>query len=55
MRFFKIVGITLFAIALINVIQVAVEMSLRDGVYACSSLGKYVPLEVQKKCRGKTK
>ena len=51
MMFFKLVFTTLAAILLLNLIQVAVEMSLRDSVYACSDLGKYVPLEVQKKCR----
>jgi hypothetical protein len=51
MRFFKIVGLTLVAIAFLNLIQMSVELYLRDGVYACSDLGKYVPLEVKKKCR----
>lgn len=51
MRFFKIVGVSLGAIALLNILQIAIEMSLRDGVYACSSLGKYDPIDVQKKCR----
>jgi hypothetical protein len=51
MRFFHFVGIALGAIAILNLMQVVVEMSMRDQVYACSSLGKYVPLEVEKKCR----
>jgi hypothetical protein len=51
MRFFKIVGVVLVAIGLLNLLQVAIELSLRDGVYACSSLGKYDPIDVQKKCR----
>jgi hypothetical protein len=55
MRFFHIVAITLVAIALINLLHIAIEISLRDGVYACSSLGRYAPPDVQKLCRGKTK
>jgi len=51
MRFFKIVGVVLGAIAVLNLLQVVVELSLRDGIYVCSDLGKYVPSEVQKKCR----
>lgn len=53
MRFFYFVGIALGAIAILNLIQISVELAMRDGVYACSSLGKYTPLEVQKLCRGK--
>jgi hypothetical protein len=51
MTFFKLVGITLGAIALLNLIQVSVEMSMRHGVYACSDIGKYNPPEDQKLCR----
>jgi hypothetical protein len=51
MRFFYIVGIALGAIAILNLIPVLVEIAMRDQVYACSDLGKYVPLEVEKKCR----
>ena len=49
--FFKIAGVVLGVIALLNIIQVSVELALRQGVYACSDLSKYDPIEVQKKCR----
>jgi hypothetical protein len=55
MRFFKIVGVALGAIALFNLMQIAVELSMRQGVYACSEVTKSDPLDVQKLCRGKTK
>ena len=51
MRFFYIVGVVLGAIVLLNLIPVLVEIAMRDQVYACSSLGKYAPSEVEKKCR----
>jgi|APFre7841882654_1041346.scaffolds.fasta_scaffold10613_5 hypothetical protein len=51
MRFFHLVGIALGAIALLNLIHIVVEFSMRDQVYACSDIGKYVPLEVKNKCR----
>ena len=51
MRFFYFVAIALSAIGILNLAQVLVGMSLRDGVYACSSIGKYDPVDVQKKCR----
>jgi hypothetical protein len=51
MMFFKIAGVALGVIALLNIIQVSVELAMRDGVYACSDLRKYDPIDVQKKCR----
>jgi hypothetical protein len=51
MTFFKIVALTLIAIAFFNLIQVAVEMAIRSQVYACSSLNKYDPSSVKKLCR----
>ena len=53
MRFFHCVGIALGAIALLNLIQVAVELAIRSHVYACSSINKYDPPDVQKLCRSK--
>ena len=53
MRFFYFVGIALGAIALLNLIQVAVELAIRSHVYACSSINKYDPPDVQKLCRSK--
>jgi hypothetical protein len=51
MRFFKFVGIALGAIAIVNLIPLVVEFAMKDRVYACSDIGKYAPIDVQKKCR----
>jgi hypothetical protein len=51
MTFFKIVGLTLVAIALLNLMQVAVELAIRSRVYACSSINKYDPPDLKKICR----
>lgn len=55
MRFFKIVCVALSAIALFNLIDVSVQLAIKEPVYACSEVTKNDPLDVQKLCRGKTR
>ena len=54
MTFFKITGVTLLVIAGLNLLQVAIEIGIRDNVYSCFDVSKSDPIEVQKKC-GKIK
>jgi hypothetical protein len=51
MKFFGVVGFTLFLIAFFNLMDVGVQMALREPVYACSEVTKQDPINVQKKCR----
>lgn len=51
MKFFGVVGFTLFLIGFFNLMSVAMEMALREPVYACSEVTKQDPINVQKKCR----
>ena len=51
MTFFKVVGVSLCAIALLNLLQLSVEIAIRHGVSACSDIGRYAPPEDQKLCR----
>jgi hypothetical protein len=51
MKFFGVVGFTLFLIAFFNLMSVVMEMALREPVYACSEVTKQDPINVQKKCR----
>jgi len=51
MRFFILVGITLFFIAFFNILFIGVEMGMRSPVYACSEVTKQDPINVQKKCK----
>jgi hypothetical protein len=51
MRFFVIVGFTLFMMAFLNLVYVGVEMAMKEPVYACSEVTKKDPIDVQKKCR----
>jgi hypothetical protein len=51
MKFFVIVGFTLFMMAFFNLVYVGVEMGMREPVYACSEVTKKDPIDVQKKCR----
>jgi len=51
MRFFAIVGFTLFLIAFFNLMYVGTEMAMKESVYACSEVTKSDPINVQKKCR----
>jgi len=51
MRFFVVVGITLFLIATFNMIHVAMDLLLLPKVYICSEVTKADPINVQKKCR----
>jgi len=51
MRFFAIVGFTLFLIGFFNLVYVEVEMGMRDPIYACSEVTKADPVNVQRKCK----
>ena len=51
MKFFGVVGFTLFLIAFFNLVDVGVQMALREPVYACSEVTKQDPINVQKKCK----
>ena len=51
MRFFFIVGFTLFLIAFFNLMYVVVQMNMKEPVYACSEVTKQDPINVQKKCK----
>jgi len=55
MIFFQVAGVTLAVIAVLNLINVSVQMALKEPVYACSEVTKSDPINVQKLCRGKTK
>jgi hypothetical protein len=50
MRFFKIVGASLFVIAIFNLIDTSSQMAMRQDVYACSEVTKKDPIDVQKMC-----
>jgi hypothetical protein len=50
MRFFKIIGVILLAIAGLNLLQIAIEFAIRKNVYSCYEVTKNDPIEVQKKC-----
>jgi hypothetical protein len=51
MKFFIVVGFTLFMMALLNLVYVVVEMNMKGPVYACSEVTKKDPIDVQRKCR----
>lgn len=51
MRFFAVVGITLLVIFIVNVADVAVQLQLKDNVYACSEVTKNDPINVQQICK----
>jgi hypothetical protein len=51
MKFFGVVGFTLFWIAFFNLVDVGVQMGMREPVYACSEVTKQDPADVQKKCK----
>jgi hypothetical protein len=51
MKFFAIVGFTLFLIALLNLVYVGVQMGMREPIYACSEVTKKDPLDVRRMCR----
>jgi len=50
MRFFKIVGVSLFLIAIFNLIDTSSQIGMQEGVYACSEVTKKDPIDVQKIC-----
>jgi hypothetical protein len=51
MKFFVVVGFTLFLIAFFNLVHVGVQMAMKEPVYACSEVTKQDPINVQKKCK----
>jgi hypothetical protein len=51
MKFFVVVGFTLFFIAFFNLVDVGVQMAMKEPVYACSEVTKQDPIDVQKKCK----
>ena len=53
MRFFKIVGVALGAIAFFNLLQAVVDFNLREPVYACKDVTIYDPMNVRKLCKRK--
>jgi hypothetical protein len=55
MMFFKITGIALGGIALFNLMDVSVQMAIKDPVYACSEVVKTDPINVQKICNRRIK
>jgi len=55
MTFFKIVFGCLLVIALLNIANILVEMSLRSDVYACSSDKQKLPPDVVLQCERLTK
>ena len=50
MRFFSIVGVALGAIAFFNLLDVSVQMAIKEQVYACSEVVITDPLSVRRKC-----
>jgi hypothetical protein len=55
MKFFGVVGFTLFFIAFFNLVDVGVQMAMKDRVYNCSEVSYPmaidIPQEVIKLCR----
>jgi hypothetical protein len=51
MKFFGVVGFTLFLIAFFNLMYVGVQMAMKEPVYACSEVTKNNPIDVRKKCK----
>ena len=51
MRFFAVVGVTLLVIFIVNVGDVAMQIYLKEGVYACSEVTKNDPINVQQICK----
>jgi len=55
MTFFKIAGVTLAVIAGFNLINVSVQIAIKEPVYACSEVVKSDPINVQKICNRRIK
>ena len=51
MRFFALVGFTLFLIAFLNLVYVGVQIGMKEPVYACSEVTKKDPIDVQRRCK----
>ena len=51
MKFFAIVGFSLFLIAVFNIVYVGVEMGMKEPVYACSEVTKNDPIDVRRRCK----
>jgi hypothetical protein len=55
MMFFKIAGVCLLFIAGFNLMDVSVQMAIKEPVYACSEVVKTDPINVQKICNRRIK
>jgi hypothetical protein len=55
MMLFRVAGVSLLVIAVFNLIDVSIEMNLREPVYACSEVTKSDPIDVQKICNRRIK
>lgn len=55
MTFFKVVLVCLLAIGIFNFMDALIEMSLRSGVYACSSDKGSYPADIEKQCKRLTR
>jgi len=55
MTFFKIAGVILVVIAGFNLMDVSVQMAIKQPVYACSEVVKSDPINVQKICNRRIK
>jgi hypothetical protein len=55
MMFFKITGVFLLVIAGFNLLDVSVQMAIKEPVYACSEVTKSDPINVQKICNRRIK
>ena len=55
MTFFKVVLACLLAIGVYNFASVAVELSLRSDVYACTADKHQLPTDVAKQCKRLTR
>lgn len=51
MKFFAIVGFTLFLIAVFNLVYVGVQIANKEPIYVCSEVTKKDPIDVQRKCK----
>jgi len=51
MRFFIVVAIFLFFVAMFNMIHVVIDLLLLPKVYICSEVTKADPINVQKRCK----
>ena len=55
MTFFKTTFACLFAIGLFNLLDAAMEIYLKGGVYACSTDKENLPTNIEQQCKRLTK